>query len=94
MSVYVPWKEFNQWRETGRTVKLGPFDGKLGLVFILMFLFPSFELFVLCLLSLAVFYVLQYYGYTLPNALRKIFTVISGKTKSSIHYWREGKFRY
>ncbi len=94
MAVYVPWKAINQWRETGRTVKLGPFDGKLGLVFILMFLFPSYELFILCLVALGIFYVLQYYGYTLPNALRKIFVMIGGRKKGAVHYWREGKFRY
>lgn len=94
MAVMVAWKGLNQWRETGRTVKIGPFDGKLGFVFILMFLFPSFQLFIICLLSLVAFNILQYYGYTVPNALRKIFCTISGKRKSSVHYWRENKFRY
>lgn len=88
------WKQYPQWRETGRQVKVGPLDGRLMLFFVVLLLFPSFMLLGLCFLAIIFFYALEYIGYTLPNAFRKISTVIAGKKRNGVHYWRQNKFRY
>lgn len=88
------WKQVPVWRECGRQVKVGPLDGRLMLFFVLLMLFPSMVLLAITLLALAFFYVLDYMGYTLPNALRKIKVVIAGKHRMGVHYWRQRKFRY
>lgn len=83
--------ENTSWRESGRSVKVGPFDGRLMLPAILFLLFPSYILFYIFIATLLFFYGLQYMGYTLPNAIRKAQLVLSGKTKSGVHYWRKRK---
>ena len=90
----VVWKEYPGWRETGRQVKVGPLDGRLMLFFVLLLLFPSFMLLYIALTAMLFFYVLEYIGYTLPNAFRKIMTIIAGRKRNGVHYWRQNKFRY
>lgn len=88
------WKQLPQWRETGRQVKVGPLDGRLMLFFVVLLLFPSFMLLGLCFVAVIFFYGLEYIGYTLPNAFRKISVLIAGKKRNGVHYWRQNKFRY
>ena len=88
------WQQNPGWRETGRQVKVGPLDGRLMLFFTLFFLYPSWILFWLCILAAGFFYGLEYVGYTLPNAKRKIFSFLAGKKRSGVHYWRQNKFKY
>ena len=90
----VVWKEYSGWRETGRQVKVGPLDGRLMIFFVLFLLFPSFMLLYIALSAIAFFYMLEYIGYTLPNAYRKIMTIIAGRKRNGVHYWRQNKFRY
>lgn len=89
-----PWKQHTVWRECGRQVKVGPLDGRLMLFVVLLLLFPSKFLFLLTIAAMLFFYGLEYIGYTLPNAFRKIFVVLAGKRRNGVHYWRQGKFRY
>jgi hypothetical protein len=88
------WMNNTQWRETGRQVKVGPLDGRLMLFFILLVLFPSMWLLMITLSALVFFYGLDYIGYTLPNAFRKLLVIIVGKHKNGVHYWRQHKFKY
>ncbi len=83
-----------RWRDTGRQVKVGPLDGRLIIFFVLFFLFPSFIMLYLVLAAMVFFYGLQYMGYTMPNAIRKLKILISGKHKKGVHYWRQHKFRH
>lgn len=88
------WMQDTNWRETGRQVKIGPLDGRLMLFIVLLLLFPSMILLVLTLIAMAFFYFLDYIGYTLPNALRKIGVIIAGKNRQGVHYWRQNKFKF
>ena len=88
------WKSNPAWRESGRQVKVGPLDGRLMLFVVLLLLFPSLILLGITFSAILFFYSLQYIGYTLPNAFRKIAVVIAGKRRSGVHYWRQHKFRY
>lgn len=89
-----PWMYTTAYRETGRQVKVGPLDGRLMIFLVLLPLFPSMTLLYLCLFALAFFWVLDYKGYTLPNAFRRIHVTIAGRKRFAIHYWRQKKFRY
>lgn len=87
------WMANTQWRDSGRQVKVGPLDGRLMLFIVLLMLFPSYTLFIATLVAMAFFYGLEYIGYTLPNAFRKIMTLIAGKHRDGVHYWRRHKFK-
>ena len=87
------WMQYT-WRDTGRQVKVGPLDGRLMVFFVLWIMFPSFLLFSIALLSVVFFYILDYMGYTLPNAIRKVSVALAGKKRNGVHYWRQSKFRY
>lgn len=88
------WMVHTQWRDTGRQVKVGPLDGRLMLFIVLLMLFPSMILFFITLGAMAFFYGLQYIGYTLPNAYRRITVTLAGKHRSGVHYWRQHKFKF
>jgi len=83
-----------RWRETGRQVKVGPLDARLMIFVLLLALFPSMFLLGLVVAAILFFYVLEYIGYTMANAIRKMHLLIAGKKRSAIHYWRQNKFRY
>jgi hypothetical protein len=87
------WLENTQWRETGRQVKVGPLDGRLMIFVVLLMLFPSKILFAITISAILFFYGLEYIGYTLPNAYRKLSVIIAGKKRNGVHYWRQGKFK-
>lgn len=92
MSTQAPiWMQNTTWRETGRMVKVGPFDGRLMIFLIVFLLFPSFFLFYTIIVAILFFYGLEYVGYTLPNAIRKIGIFFSGNKKNGVHYWRQKK---
>ena len=88
------WMQETRWRETGRQVKVGPLDGRLMLFFVLLMLFPSYFLLGLSLLAMTFFYGLDYIGYTLPNAFRKIMVILAGNHRNGVHYWRQHKFKF
>lgn len=94
MSNSLIWMENTRWRESGRQVKVGPLDGRLMIFIVIFFLSPSFFLLYLAIAAMLFFYALEYMGYTLPNALRKLGVLCSGKRKNGVHYWRQHKFRY
>lgn len=85
------WMNNTTWRETGRQVRFFMFDGRLMLFIIVLLLFPSKFLLYTVLVAMLFFWGLEHYGFTLPNAFRKIFSVISGSHKSAVHYWRQKK---
>lgn len=94
MAVIQPaWMQDTSWRESGRQVKVGPLDGRLMLFVVLFFLFPSKILLSITLAIIAFFYLIEYKGYTFPNALRYGKVLIAGKKRNGVHYWRQHKFR-
>lgn len=89
------WKASNAlWRESGRYIKIGPFDGRLMIFFVIWFLYPSWTLIYIAGVAIVVCYFLNYMGYTFANALRKLRVILGGKTKAGVHYWRQRKFRF
>lgn len=88
------WASTTIYRETGRQIKVGPLDGRLMLFVILLMLFPSMFLLYCWIAAMILFIYLDYIGYTLPNATRKIKVLIAGKKRYATHYWRQKKFRY
>ena len=88
------WMQITNWRESGRQVRFGPLDGRLSVFLVLVLLFPGKILFLLSIVAMIFFYYLEYKGYTLPNAYRKIKVEIAGKKRNGVHYWRQNKFRY
>lgn len=88
------WMNYTVWRESGRQVRFGPLDGRLSVFIVIIMLFPSKYMLAVLLAVMVFFYYLEYIGYTLPNAFRKIKMEISGKKKNGVHYWRQNKFRY
>lgn len=88
------WMADTRWRETGRQVKIGPLDGRLMLFVVLLMLFPSKILLLLTFVAMGFFYGLEYIGYTLPNAWRRIMVSIAGRHRNGVHYWRQRKFKF
>lgn len=86
------WLQNTSWRESGRSVKVGPLDGRLMIFIIIYFFKPSYFLLGLAVVAIIFFYTLDYMGYTLPNALRKFSVMMSGRKKNGVHYWRKKKF--
>lgn len=86
------WMQITNWRESGRTVKVGPLDGRLMIFLIIFIMNPSYFLFGLSIVAILFFYALDYMGYTLPNALRKFSVILGGRKKNGVHYWRKKKF--
>lgn len=87
------WMNNTSWRESGRMVKFFIFDGRLMIFILLCIMFPKLYLFILTLIAMLFFYFLEYIGYTLPNAIRKILIIISGKKKNGVHYWRQLNYK-
>ncbi len=88
------WMQNTTWRESGRQVKVGPLDGRLMIFVVLLALFPSKILLFITIAAMLFFYALEYIGYTMPNALRKMHSLIAGKKRNGVHYWRQNKFRF
>lgn len=87
------WMANTSWRESGRMVKFFIFDGRLMIFILLCIMFPKLYLFIITLIAMIFFYILEYVGYTLPNAIRKILIIISGKKKNGVHYWRKSNYK-
>ncbi len=80
------------WRNSGRRVKFWIFDAYLLVSFLLLMLSWSVYMLGFVVVSLVFFYTLEYKGYTLPNALRKIQVLLSGNVKRGVHWWRRPSF--
>lgn len=78
-------------RNSGKRVKFFIFDAYLGVSLFLLMLSWSLYMLGFVVISMAFFYVLEYKGYTLPNALRRIHISISGKVKKGVAWWRIGR---
>lgn len=79
------------WYNTGRQVRLGGVDGRLVFFFIL-FLFHirwwTFAVFLSVSILLAF---LEYRGYTIPNAIRRIRVLVMGPLRPAVLRKRAGR---
>lgn len=76
------------WRDTGRRVRFFGFDGRLTIFLVIFAVHISYFTLGLAIFAMGVFYVLEYKGYSLSNALRKIGVLIVGKSRPAVHWWR------
>ena len=82
------------WRETGRTAKVAGFDSRVMLSFVLFAVHMSMWTLYLVFATLIFFTILSQFGYTLPNALRRMrVLVLFGKTRPAIPFWRRQQWR-
>lgn len=86
------WFDNTGWRETGRELRVGPFDSRLFVFFVIYFFNISWLFFWLAIIAMLIGYGLSYTGYTMPNALRRIRVLIGGKKRYAVHYWRQRKW--
>lgn len=80
------------WRDTGRSFKFFGLDGR-SVPFILLVGadITSSKLWIIALLAVVIFSSLQYFGYTPPNAFRKLRSFMIGDRRLGIHWWRRNK---
>lgn len=72
------------WRNSGGTVKFIFIDSRAA-IFLIIFLFSvSVKTFILCLLGVSILSILEFKGYTIPNALRKLKITLFGNYKASV----------
>lgn len=83
------------FRETGRTLKIGPLDARVALVFLVLPFNLSLNMFFICLFSIFVFAVMNHFGYTFPNAVRRLKVFIFyGKHREAVSKWRRHRWEF
>lgn len=72
------------WRDSGQPVKLGPIDGR-ATIFIFFALYSmSLKAIFLCFVGIIGLVVLERFGYTIPNALRRLNVVVMGRHRVAV----------
>jgi intracellular multiplication protein IcmT len=79
------------WRDTARSVRLGPIDWRAVGPLLLFFLHIRLWTLYVAIAAVAVFAVLERYGFTVPVAIRFARITIAGRTKRAVSWWRERK---
>lgn len=76
------------WRDTGRKIRFFIFDGRLT-IFLFIFAFHiSYFTLGMAVFAMIFFYLLEYKGYSLSNASRKLGVMVVGKSRPAVHWWR------
>lgn len=79
------------WRDTGRSMRFGPVDARiLGLVMIWMYHWRLWT-FVLGMVGVLILAAIEWKGYTLPNALRRMSVFIMGTHRPAVSPRRLGR---
>lgn len=74
----------SMWRYTGGTVKFMFIDSRAA-IFLIIFLYSiSIKTFIICAIGVTVLGFLEYKGYTIPNAMRRLRVMIFGKNKEAV----------
>ncbi len=81
------------WRDSGHSVRFGTLDGRLAIfLFATIFHMTYVTIAITCTAAVLFWYLEQYKGYNVPNALRKLNVLIAGNKRVGIHWWRVNKF--
>lgn len=72
------------WRNTGKPIKFLIFDGSAVIFILLLIFFTSVKMFIFCFLGMFSLAILNYFGYTIPNALRRFRIIATGKYKHAV----------
>lgn len=82
------------WRETGRTAKFVIVDARAALPIVLFAVDASWFNLGLIVFSFVFFTVLAQFGYTFPNAMRRLRVImLFGKRRPAVPFWRRQKWR-
>lgn len=84
------WTGLN-WRDTGRTMKLGPVDARV-LPLLLIFLYHwALWTFALCVIGVIILAVIEFRGYSIPNAMRRLSAWLVGPHRPAVSSRRLGR---
>lgn len=79
------------WRDTGQSMRFGPVDARiLGLVMICLYHVRLWT-FAICVVGIAVLAIVEWKGYTIPNALRRMSVFIMGTHHPAVSPRRVGR---
>lgn len=79
------------WRDTGRSMKFGPVDARaLGLALIWMYHMRLWT-FLIGVVGVGLLSFVEYRGYSIPNALRRISVLIMGNHRPAVSHRRLGR---
>ncbi len=81
------------WRDSGRPVRFFMVDGRAAIGILLVLLHISMETFMLAMGIIVTFVVLERFDYTVPNALRRLRSMIAGKKRRAVPSWRKRGYR-
>jgi intracellular multiplication protein IcmT len=82
------------WRETGRTTTVLGIDARVMLSFVVFMLHWSWTTLWVVLATLAFFMVLNQFGYTFPNAMRRArVLLLFGRRRPAMPFWRRTEWR-
>lgn len=72
------------WRNSGRQVKFLMFNWTAALLLLFLIFFTSFKMLLIVIVSMSVLGILNYFGFTIPNALRRLRIKLTGRYKSAV----------
>lgn len=75
------------WQNTGREAKLWIFNATTSFPILLFILNISFTTLIIVVLTMAMFFALNYYGYTVPVFIRFLRATIAGNRKEARPWW-------
>lgn len=72
------------WRNSGYSLRFFGIDGRGAFVVVLLLYAPSMKTLYIFLGTMATLFILEYFGYSIPNAFRKLQVLIAGNKRSAI----------
>lgn len=81
------------WRDNGRPIRFFGVDGRAAISILLVLAHISLVTIVLAALILVVFTGLERFDYTIPNALRKLRSLLAGKRRYATPKFRRRMYR-
>lgn len=79
------------WRDVGRQLRFFGLDGRAILLLIMVLYHPSWWTFYILIGGVAILWLIERRGYTLPNAWRKLKAWIGGPHRPSVTPRRMGR---
>lgn len=81
------------WRDAGRPVRFLTFDGRSAIAILVFMVHISMATLMISVALMVFFWVIERFGYTVPNARRRARVLLMGNTKRAVAWWRVKKYR-
>lgn len=81
------------WRDSGKTIRFLGVDGRSALGIPLVIVHISWWTFALAVGIMLLFFILERFSYTMPNAFRKVRSMLAGKIRYGVAPWRKKGYR-